>query len=62
MINTEAKAREVAKARGHRDVDHIIICTDGERVPVWKFYLGEPEAEIADSRCPQASVAPSDGH
>jgi len=46
MINSEARAREIAKARGHRDVDHIIICTDGERVPVWKFYVGASADEI----------------
>ncbi|SEE52844.1 hypothetical protein [Bradyrhizobium lablabi] len=55
MINSEAKAREIAEKRGHRDVDHIIICSDGERVPVWKFYLGASEAEIAGDHTPQES-------
>lgn len=46
MMNSEAKAREIAKSCGHRDVDHIIVCTDGARVPVWRFYLGAAEVEL----------------
>jgi hypothetical protein len=42
----EARAKDLARYRGHRDIDAIIICIDGERVPVWKFYISDATLEV----------------
>lgn len=34
-----AKARALATARGHKNVDEEIVCEGGARRPVWYFYL-----------------------
>lgn len=36
-----AKARELALARGHKDVDALITCEGGAKVPVWQFYIDQ---------------------
>lgn len=36
-----ALAKELATARGHRDVDALITCTNGAKLPVWQFYVSE---------------------
>jgi hypothetical protein len=32
------RARAYAKERGHTDVDALIVCKDGTKLPVWHFY------------------------
>ena len=33
------KARGLALARGHKDVDELITCKNGSKVPAWQFYV-----------------------
>lgn len=44
MTEIMEEAKKIARQKGHRDVDAIIVCTDGARVPVWHFYV--PAAEV----------------
>lgn len=41
------EAKEIARQQGHKDVEEIIVCTDGARVPVWRFYVPVAEVVIA---------------
>lgn len=33
------RAKELAKARGHKDLDELIVCSDGTKRAVWTFYI-----------------------
>jgi hypothetical protein len=46
MTEIMEEAKEIARQQGHKDVDEVIVCTDGARVPVWMFYLGAAEAVL----------------
>lgn len=35
------RARELARERGHKDVDELITCEGGAKIPVWQFYIGQ---------------------
>ena len=39
-------ARELATARGHKDVEHLIVRLDGSKVPVWQFYITEAALKL----------------
>ena len=54
MTETEDKAREIARVQGHKNVDETIVCTDGAKVPVWKFYLDAAAVTLA-------ALPPADG-
>lgn len=41
MDELEKRARELAAARGHKNLDEEIVCVGGRREPVWKFYRDE---------------------
>jgi hypothetical protein len=56
-----AMAKECARARGHKDAEAIIMCSDGERhgiaVPVWQFYIAEATLMMLDSSLdPRAAI------
>jgi hypothetical protein len=33
------RAKELARARGHKNLDELIVCSDGTRREVWTFYI-----------------------
>lgn len=35
------RARALATARGHKNIDEEIVTASGARVPVWQFYIDE---------------------
>ena len=39
------RARALARRKGHKDADHLVVCADGSKIPVWQFYIGEAQAE-----------------
>lgn len=55
VARDRARAKEIARAHGHKDVEEIIVCRDlersGIRVPVWQFYIAEAELDLSLTRC-----------
>lgn len=43
-----SRARALAKAKGHNNVEEPIVCSDGTTIPVWGFYIDKAAQEIAD--------------
>jgi hypothetical protein len=45
-----AMAKQLATERGHRDLDHLITCTNGCKVPVWQFYVPDAVSQTDEMK------------
>jgi hypothetical protein len=45
-IRVTNKAKAIALSQGHKDPDEISVCTDGAKVPVWRFYYEAAKLQV----------------
>lgn len=39
IAEIETEARQKAIEQGHENLDELITCSNGRKVPVWQFYI-----------------------